>query len=346
MRFDEKFVVSAIHAHIERAAQMSVRWSRKRFVRKKLFPITVGALVAMFIFYAGVLAPPADFPVTALVKIHKGATLSEVAQHFKEEHLVRSGFMLKAAIVASGGQRSVIAGNYFFSGPQNVLTVARRLATGDFDIKPVRITIPEGANTREIAWILEDQLLAFDGEAFLKLAGEREGYLFPDTYFFIPGEEPEAILERMENNFVKQTATLQKEIALFGKPLPEVLTMASLLEEEAANLEDRRIIAGILWNRIKQGMALQVDAVFPYLIGKNSFNLTRADLKTDSPYNTYIHKGLPPGPITNPGLDAILAAVTPTKTNYVYYLSDRQGNFHYSVTYEQHLQAKTKYLGN
>ena len=121
--------------------------------------------------------------------------------------------------------------------------------------------------------------------------------------------------------------------------------MASLLEEEAATLEDRQIIAGILWRRMAAGMPLQVDAVFPYIIGKNSFELTTNDLKTDSPYNTYTNRGLPPGPITNPGLDSILAAVTPQKTSYVYYLSDHDGNFHYSTTYEQHLQAKAKYLG-
>ena len=93
-------------------------------------------------------------------------------------------------------------------------------------------------------------------------------------------------------------------------------------------------------------MPLQVDAVFPYIMGKNTFELTREDLQFDSPYNTYKYKGLPPGPINNPGIDAILAAATPVKTKYVYFLSDKSGNFHYAVTYEQHLANKKKYLGN
>ncbi len=93
-------------------------------------------------------------------------------------------------------------------------------------------------------------------------------------------------------------------------------------------------------------MALQVDAVFPYIIGKSSLELTRADLKTDSPYNTYTHKGLPPGPIANPGMTSIIAAVTPIKSNYVFYLSDKQGNFHYCATYACQLANQKKYLGN
>ena len=122
--------------------------------------------------------------------------------------------------------------------------------------------------------------------------------------------------------------------------------MASLLEREVPLTYDRRVVAGILWKRIRLGMPLQVDAVFPYIIGKNSFNLTKSDLATDSPYNTYLYKGLPAGPIANPGLDAILAAVTPLPTSYLYYLSDKYGNLHYSATYEQHLANKHKYLGS
>jgi len=333
-------------ARFEHVNDLGPSWVRKPRVRKRFFALGVGAVVALFVFYASVIASPADFPATALVKIHKGATLGEVAEHFKAEHLIRSELVLKFAVVLFGGPRSVVAGSYFFPDPQHVLTIGKRLTVGDFEIEPARITIPEGANTREVALILEERLLGFDAAAFSKLAEGKEGYLFPDTYFFIPGEEPEAILERMEGNFTRRVATLQKEIAVFGEPLPEVLTMASLLEEEASNLEDRRIIAGILWGRIARGMPLQVDAVFPYIIGKNSLKLTREDLRTDSPYNTYINKGLPPGPITNPGLDSILAAVTPVKSQYVYYLSDLEGNFHYSATYDEHLQAKAKYLGS
>ena len=185
-----------------------------------------------------------------------------------------------------------------------------------------------------------------DRKAFLAAAQGKEGYLFPDTYFFMPGDSTQIILSIFNNGFHVHVLKVQKQIDAFKKPLPDVLTMASLLEKEASDTQSRRIIAGILWRRISIGMPLQVDAVFPYIIGKNSFELTRDDLKINNPYNTYTHKGLPPGPIANPGLDSITAAVTPIPSNYLYYLSDLQGNFHFAATYEQFLIYKHKYLGS
>jgi len=345
MRTDELFSVSIIRVHIERAARLGAQWSKKPPVHKKLYLIAYGAIVFVLLFYVFFLMPPSGFPTAALIKIKEGETLGSISVHFKEERVIRSEFLFKTAIVFFGGDRSIIAGTYFFPRAQNVFKIAWRVTSADYEIKPARITIPEGVNSREIADILGAQLLGFDKDAFLKIAPAQEGYLFPDTYFFLPGEEPKVVLNALRKNFNAHLPEVSGEIEAFGKPLSEIIIMASLLEEEAATLEDRRIIAGILWERIKKDMRLQVDAVFPYIIGKNTFEVTRADLQTDSPYNTYKYKGLPPGPITNPGLDSILAAVTPTKTKYVYYLSDHSGNLHYSVTYEQHLQAKAKYLG-
>ena len=121
--------------------------------------------------------------------------------------------------------------------------------------------------------------------------------------------------------------------------------MASLLEEEARTTRSRQIISGILWKRIERGMRLQVDAVFPYILGKNTFELTLDDLAVDSPYNTYRYAGLPLGPISNPGLDSLRAALHPVQTPYLYYLSDKNGVFHWSRTYEEHLKKKKLYLG-
>lgn len=131
-----------------------------------------------------------------------------------------------------------------------------------------------------------------------------------------------------------------------GRTLNEIITMASLIEEEANTKESRRIISGILWQRIKQGMRLQVDAVFPYIMNKFSLQLTKEDLMDDSPYNTYRYAGLPPGPISNPGWDSIYAAIYPAKTSYLYYLSDREGNMYYAKTFEEHKANKAKYLGD
>ncbi len=120
--------------------------------------------------------------------------------------------------------------------------------------------------------------------------------------------------------------------------------MASLVEEEASNSTDRRIIAGILWRRLAHNMPLQVDAPFYYIIGKGSSQLTLKDLSMDSPYNLYKHTGLPPRPIDNPGLDAIVDTITPTTTDYLYFLSGRDGKMHYASTFEGHVANKGKYL--
>ncbi len=305
---------------------------------------TVAAvLVAMYLFY---FSAPFTFPTGAYISIPSGSSLSASGEILKERGVVRSVFLFKTLVFLYGGDRHVVAGEYFFPARSNIFAIAGRLASGDFKVDPARVRVPEGATLDEITEILVESIPDFNVAQFEWASRGKEGYLFPDTYFFMPGQGTSAILGAFDSNFNKNIAKIQKQIDAFGKPLSDVIVMASLLEREAPKSDDRRVIAGILWKRIKIGMPLQVDAVFPYIIGKNTYELTRTDLKTDSPYNTYTNKGLPPGPIANPGLDAILAAVTPIQTNYLFYLSDRNGNFHYSSTYDQHLVARTKYIGN
>lgn len=299
-----------------------------------------------FVVYGIFFAPPRLFPADSYLRVEQGVTVSEISERLKEKSVIRSRFVFQV-IAKVFGDRNVIAGEYYFSRPQSSLTIARRLTRGQFDVEPIKITIPEGTSSYGITEMLRE-VPDFDADAFYELAAAKEGRLFPDTYYISPGEDPKVVIQMMEDNFKAQVnqAGVALAVATFGKPLEEVLVMASLLEKEANNSHDRRLIAGILWNRIENNMLLQVDAIFPYIIGKGTFNVTRAELKTDNPYNTYVHKGLPPGPITNPGLEAIMDAVTPINTDYVYYLSDRKGTMYYSVTYEQHLKNKAKYIGS
>jgi len=148
----------------------------------------------------------------------------------------------------------------------------------------------------------------------------------------------------MENNFNVKISEIQDKIEKSKKSLKDVIIMASILEKEGNSFESNKIIAGILWKRIEIGMPLQVDAVFPYIIGKNTYELTLEDLKVDSKYNTYLHKGLPPGPISNPGIYSILATLEPIKTDNLYYLSDKNGTMHYATNFEQHKKNKELYL--
>ncbi|MBX4192228.1 endolytic transglycosylase MltG [Candidatus Parcubacteria bacterium] len=310
---------------------------------KFVFDVLIWAILVSLLYYITIGAP-GEFPQATLIKVAQGSTIEQVGQTLKDKQVIRSVFWFEVMARLRGSK--VIAGEYYFAEPQNVLSVAGRLSHGDFNLKPIRVTVLEGSNVFQITKQLAKEIPDFDDKRFLEIAAPKEGYLFPDTYFFYPGAEPELVLTAFENNFTKNIASISTSTALFTKPLPEIITMASLLEEEASDPDDRRLIAGILWRRIEMGIPLQVDAVFPYIIGIGSLNLTHADLKTDSPYNTYTNKGLPPGPITNPGLDAILAAVTPNRTTYLYYLSDSKGVTHYCSTYDCHLANKAKYLGN
>ena len=310
----------------------------------RLLPMAFLFGVLMFLVYFIVLAAPLDFPDGSYLKIPKDTTVTRAAELLKEKHIIRSVSVFKGLVRAIGGNR-VYAGEYFFAGKQNAITIARRLAYGDFEITPKRVVFFEGLTAQQMADLLR-KVPDFDADAFLAEGKPKEGYLFPDTYFVLPGEDYKVLLEAMQRNFDTHVESASTTIAKFGKPLKDIIIMASLLEREAPDLESRRMIAGILWKRIEMGMLLQVDAVFPYIIGKNTYQVTREDLKVDSPYNTYKYKGLPAGPIANPGLTSILAAATPIKSNYLFYLSDRDGNFHYCATYSCHQQNARTYLGN
>ena len=307
--------------------------------------VTLGLLflLAWGVYYFA-LSPLPYFPSGSYVTIPPGASLKEVGAILSQRNVVRSSWTFRQAARILGNDRTVPAGVYYFGHPKNLLLVAVQVVSGNFETTPVRVTIPEGSSTKEVAKILYDKIPTFDRQGFLRATQDKEGYLFPDTYFFMPSDTTEAVLSVFNNAFHTRLTKLAKQIDDSGHTELEILTMASILEKEANKAEDRRRIAGVLWYRISIGMPLQVDAVFPYILGKNTFEVTLADLQFDSPYNTYKYKGLPPGPINNPGLGSITAALTPIPSKFIFFLSDLDGNFHFATTYEQHLANKKKYI--
>lgn len=314
----------------------------RRDTLEKIIINVVGWGGAVYILFFTLFAAPAYFPTGAYIEVEEGASLKTIAEKFEDLGIVADASRFRTVTRLLGDETRIPAGYYYFSRKENMIWVAMRVLNGDFETTPVKVTVPEGATVVDIARLLVINVPEFDRREFMERA--REGYLFPDTYFFRPGQSTEAILSVFENNFRSKMLRLQNEILKSGHTLDEIVIMASILEKEASKTADRKMIAGVLWHRIDIGMPLQVDAVFPYYLGRNTFEVTKADLRDDHPYNTYTNKGLPPGAIGNPGLDTILAAAQPTKSNYVYFLSDRNGNFHYSVTYEGHLANKRKYL--
>ncbi len=298
-------------------------------------------LLCISLFYT---FPPSHFPTNTIVTIHSGDSLTEVGKMLKNAGLIRSSVFFTTTMILFNHEHGVILGDYIFPRPISVFSIAQRISSGDFGFPVKRITIPEGTTVRGITELVPKDFFHFDAKAFMASTTAKEGYLFPDTYFFPTNATAETIMQTLSDTFDKKITPLRGDILISKHTLKDVITMASILEEEALTSEDRKIVAGILWKRMKIGMRLQVDAPLDYERGKNTFELTTADLKKDSPYNTYTRTGLPPTPISNPGLVAIDAAIHPTESNYLYYLSDKKGTMHYAATFEQHVANKRKYL--
>jgi len=253
-------------------------------------------------------------------------------------------FMAKAY----DAERSIHSGDYMFKEPANLLEVLKRLSTGAFGLAPVRVRVRDGSTVADIAGLLEGKMLKFDKEKFLNIASKSEGYLFPDTYYFLPNAPESQIVGAMIDNFYTQFKEVEALVENTGLSLHDLVTLASIVELEAWKYEDRRKIAGVLYNRLDSNMPLQVDVSFVYIMNKGSFEVTRADMKHQSPYNTYVHKGLPPGPIGSPSLASLKATVDPAgrANNWIFYLADSGGTTHFSQTYAQHLVKKRRYIDN
>jgi len=301
--------------------------------------IVITCSVVMFFSTA-----PSGFPRGQIVTIEKASTVSQVADELATLGIIRSPFLYKIYTTVFHGNKGVQAGTYLFAEPQTVIRLAYRTAYGVRGLDKIKITIPEGSTSREMAAILSKNIPGFDGAAFHDIAYKKEGYLFPDTYFFDQGVTPAEVVHTMTTVFDEKMTTIRDRLATSTHSFKEIIIMASIVEEEENNSEDRRIISGILWKRIAAGMPLQVDAPFYYLYGKGSSQLSKADLAAASPYNTYKNKGLPAGPISNPGLDSIIATLEPVKSPYWFYLSDRTGQTHYAIDHDGHVANKDRYL--
>ncbi len=316
-----------------------------RITPRMIVTLVACLFVGPLVFLGFAASAPSDFPVGTVFVVEKGETLSGAASTLHSEGFIRSPLLFKLLLTAFDGTRGLVAGDYYFVEKQGVVGTAWRLARGHYNLDSIRITIPEGFSSAEIAQRMSERFSEFDVEEFTRIASKYEGYLFPDTYLFLPNVHAEEVVKAMTDNYQRRIVTLEAEIRAFGKPIEDVITMASIIEEEARTEESRRMIAGILWKRLSIDMPLQVDAAFAFVNGKKaSADLTLEDLKIESPYNTYVNRGLPPGPISNPGLDSIRATVTPIESKYFYYLTDNDGFMRYGETHDEHVANKNRYL--
>ncbi len=330
-----------VAAYLE-AARDALRFHLKRFAFEWVAALVI--FISLVAAYHETFAAPASFPTGETVVIADGASGAEVAYQLAAIHAVRFASALHFILRATGEGAHLHPGAYRLSRPESAFTLAARIGSGAFGIPPTRITFVEGATVRDMATEVSRAMPQISASDFIAAAGPYEGYLFPDTYLFPPDATGASVVLALRANFDRKTAPLEPSIALSGHSLSDVITMASLVEKEARTPEARRMVAGILWNRIQKGMPLQVDAVFGYIFGRDTYSPSFADLGVDSPYNTYTHKGLPPGPIDNPSLDSIEAALSPATTTYLFYLTGKDGQMHYATTYAGQLANQRAYL--
>ena len=347
-------------------------FERRSFVgrEKKNLPliprlVAFAALIAVIAWFWYARALGAADPGSAArvtLTVPTGAGLSAVASDLDEKGLIRSPLAFTTHARWNGQDRLIRAGTYVLRPSMTASDILGVLTGGETG--EVSITIPEGFAVADIDRLMASRGFTATGAivecaktcdfsefAFLPAeyggpGGTIEGYLYPDTYF-VGGEasDPKALLSRLLSTFeTKVVEGLRSEIAASGKQLHEIVTMASLIEKEAADDSERGTISGILWKRLDEGIILGVDAAVRYAVGKRTEPLTRADLETDSPYNIRARGGLTPGPIANPGIASIEAALDPEPSPYYYYLHGTDGTIRYARTNEEHNANKARYL--
>lgn len=300
------------------------------------------ALFASILYYFSV--PVSDFPVGKPITIEPGTSVTHAAAELREGGYIRSTLLFRVLYRVMPSTHGVQSGKYVFTQPAGEFTVAWNIAHGIAGVPTVKVTFPEGTTARQMGALLAAALPAFDENVFDSAAIPAEGYLFPETYFFLPGTTEAEAVDMLRATYMARIKKYSDAIAASGHSEQQIITMASLLEGEGKTLEDRRMIAGILWKRLAIGMPLQVDATFGYDYGKTGYVPTAADLKNNSAYNSYRYKGLPPTPINNPGDVAIEAALTPTTSAYLYYITGDDGHMHYAKTFDEHIANQKKYL--
>jgi len=328
--------------------------------------IAVLLLLGASVLYRHSLTAPDPYStVRVIVDVPAGASTSAISELLEEKNLIRSARTFRWYARWHGYNGKLQAGSFVLQSSMSASEIAKALA-GGAATEEVTITIPEGYTVKDIDALLAREGLTetgaildcaktcdFSSFEFLppvaRLAsrgGKVEGYLYPDTYFVSRADfVPKFFLERLLTTFRKRVVEgMADDLEASGYSLHEVVSMASLVEEETRVSEERPVVAGILWKRLREGVGLGVDAAVRYIVEKPTSAITLDDLDVDSPYNLRKYRGLPPGPIANPGLESIRATLHPEESEYWYYLHGNDGKIHYARTNDEHNQNRDLYL--
>lgn len=292
--------------------------------------------------------------------VEQGKNLDEIASDLKKNEIISNSFLFKLAVRLTGKSNQIIANTYIFSNGMNFSELLSLLTDKELN-QLVKITIPEGYTLKQIARLAASKF-SLSGDKFIKEASNDslinilglkgkiknlEGFLFPDTYTVSPKITEKSLVNLMFNEFRKNVLDNEDLISKMEErnfPLLETITLASIIEGETKLVSEKQTIAGVYINRLNKGMKLEADPTVQYVLPDGPKNrLLFEDLKIKSPYNTYINKGLPPGPINNPGLTSIQAAMNPEEHNYIFFVATGEGGHKFSENYEQHKNAIKDY---
>ena len=317
---------------------------------KKLIVLVAILLIAIagtgFWWSNGLLPANSSNKTPVIFIVKKGEGVREIANHLKSQNLIKDPIVFFLFTRIQGLDKQIEAGDFRINPSMSAEDIANNLTHGTLDIW---VTIPEGQRALEIAQTLKDKLPGYQ-DSWNDILVKNEGYLFPDTYLIPRDADINFIVNLMTNNFKSKYSTLG---ALGKSSLTQnqIVIVASLVEREAKNDTDRPLVASVILNRLNIGMKLDIDATIQYALGYQADqkrwwkkDLTTDDLSLNSPYNTYKVSGLPPTPISNPGLASLNAVVNPANTNYLFYMTDSKGITHFAATIEEH-NANIKKFG-
>ncbi len=326
-------------------------------VRRRTLPLlAVFAIAALFLVLAAARPSPANWQLKK-VRIPPGSGYPEIVRILTEGGVLRFPAVFRVLVAATGTATALHHGEYVFPAPPSAFELWRKITSGD--VARYQVTIPEGATLYEVARIL-GQLELIDPDSFLlgatssgmasrlSIPGDTtEGFLFPDTYLLVKDMRVEEILRVMVRTFhEKFTLEMEREAVAMGLTIKEVVTIASIIEKETGVDAEKPLISSVIQRRLRRGMPLQMDPTVIYGLKKFNGNLTRKDLRADNPYNTYRYPGLPPGPICNPGLASLVAALHPADTTFLYFVSRNDGSHKFSKTLAEHNRAVEAYQKN
>ena len=298
----------------------------------------IGIIIGIIWWQNGNFAVDKTSLAPVIFVVNKGDGVREISSNLKDQKLIRDPTVFFLITKFYNLDTKIQAGNFRLNRSMSATEIAESLTHGTLDIW---VTIPEGLRAEEVAKILEENMPTFENSWVQKLK-TNEGYLFPDTYLFPKDADIDVVIKTLKDTHNKKYESV-KSMKSTNLSEYQTVILASLIEREAKFDKDRPLVASVIMNRLELGMPLQIDATVQYALGfdQNSGkwwkkDLTLEDLKTNSPYNTYINPGLPPRPISNPGLFAIEAALNPAKTDYLYYITDKNGVNRYSTSLDGH----------